>query len=212
MGKEHNEVIVAQFASKEEAQKALKRLEDVLEATGSQLAEGSLVTRQEDGEVDVVDLQDTDLRDIVAGAADLTFFVATGLAKIAFNTVVSGMALLMRGSGRFFNLAGSVATFPVKRLVRRFVPAKRLARIALTLNPGTAAVVIEADERLRGALEETLATAGGTVVSLGSAQAIEEGSIQEALSELEIVDAAQEVALETAAAVADVVDAADCTT
>ena len=96
MGKENNEIVVARFNSREEAQKALKRLEDVLEATGGTLAEGSLVTRKEDGEVDVVDLQDTDLRDIVAGAADLTFFIATGLAKIAFNTAVSGVALHAR--------------------------------------------------------------------------------------------------------------------
>ncbi len=206
MGKENNEIVVARFNSREEAQKALKRLEDVLEATGGTLAEGSLVTRKEDGEVDVVDLQDTDLRDIVAGAADLTFFIATGLAKIAFNTAVSGVALLMRGSGRLFDLASSVVTLPVKRFVRRFVPVKSLANIALTLNPGAAAVVIEANERLRGALEETLATAGGEVVNLGNAQEIEVDGIQEALADLEIIDTAQEVALETAAAVTDAID------
>jgi predicted flap endonuclease-1-like 5' DNA nuclease len=201
MGIEENEVVVARFASKEDAQQALERMEDVLKATNGTLAEGALVMRRDDGEVEVVDLRDTAFSDIVAGAADLTFFIAGGVAKIAFNTAVSGIALLMRGTGRFVDLAGSIVFFPAKKLVRRLSPVKKMAQVAQSLSPGTAALVLEVNERLQSALEETVRVAGGEVIDLGRVEDVELSGLED-----EVADVVQAQAAATRTATEEMFD------
>jgi uncharacterized membrane protein len=166
MGTDSSSVVVAKFESKKQAQRALEQVEDVLKATDSKLDEGAFVARDTSGAVEVVDLKDTAMSDIIANAADLTLYLARGTAAIAFNVVISGVALLMEGTGRFASLAGSVATFPVKKLARLFSSTDSLERFGIALEPGNAAVVIQVPEPHSITLQDALKTAGGDIVDV----------------------------------------------
>lgn len=166
MGTESSNLIVARFESKDRAEHALDQVEQVLKATGSKLDEGTLVARDTEGEVEVVDLKDTAVSDIISNAADLTLYLARGTIVIGFNVVVSGLALIMEGTGRFASLAGAVATYPMKKLSRLFFSGDTLERLGIALEPGNAAVVIQVAERQLAALQDALKTAGGEIVGV----------------------------------------------
>jgi uncharacterized membrane protein len=166
MGTDSSNLIVAKFESKDQAEYALDQVEQVLKATDSKLDQGALVARDSTGGMEVVDLKDTAVSDIISNAADLTLYLARGTAAIAFNVGVSGLALLMEGTGRFASLAGSVATFPVKKLARLFSSTDSLERLGIVVEPGNAAVVLQVAERQLAALQDALKTAGGEIVGV----------------------------------------------
>lgn len=215
MGTDGSSLIVAKFENKDQAEQALGQVEQVLRATGSKLDEGTLVARDTEGEVEVVDLKDTAMSDIIGNAADLTLYLAMGTVRIAFNTAVSGLALLVESTGRFASLMGSVALFPVKKISRLFFSSDALERLGITLDPGNAAVVIQVAERHMATLHDALKTAGGEILGVtqldaglvDSAKTIAGAVAQDAAGKA--TDVAQEISDTTGTAADAIADAAD---
>jgi uncharacterized membrane protein len=166
------QVIVAQYESRGEAQKALKALDKTVKTQNVELQQGAIVTRAPDGILEIQKLNDNTLRQLASDTVDLTTFVVVGSAKIVAGTVRASFGLLTSGFGRAAALAGSAAAVATNR-ARTFTGGdKPLRRIGGSLKPGGAAimVVVDADhaEQVAAVLEAAKPKPSATAAEAGA--------------------------------------------
>ncbi len=154
-----SKTIVAKFANMEAAREALNELGGKDEGVHG----GSVLLRDESGSVYVREIDERSLGEITRSGIDLgTFLVAGGIGILA-DAFFSSANLLLRGTGKAFDLGGAIVKAPVRRVQGILSADPDVKSIGQTLAPGGSALVVAVDENKSAEVVARLVAHGGLV-------------------------------------------------
>lgn len=151
--------IVATFDNLEAAREALDELGD----KDSGIQSGSMLLRDQSGSIYMRDLDDRSLGEIARNGINLGTFVIIGGLGILVDAAMSTGNLLLRSSGRAFDLAGSLVKSPVHRMRAILLPDPDLKTIGNSLQPGGSAIVVDVDADKSAEVAARLVARGAAV-------------------------------------------------
>lgn len=152
------ETIVARFASMSAAQQAMNELGSKDEG----VQRGAVLLRDESGSVYIQQLGGRGLKQVAKDGAGLGLFLVSGGLGIAVVAAASTANLLLRGTGRALELAGSVAKVPLDK-VQDVLHNPKLNNIGATLATGGSALVVEVDADKAAEMKARLVAQGATL-------------------------------------------------
>lgn len=141
------QVIVAEFKDRKQAEHALnlinKELNGNKEATA--LHQGAVVTRDEDGILEIVDVKGDSFKQLTTDAATLAWQLGAGSLRILTTAVTASVLLTVNSIGKAVNLAGSAAALSGDKMRSALNSDKPLRKIGSRLTPGSSALVVVVD-------------------------------------------------------------------
>ncbi len=168
MAETQRQVIVVRFENRKEAQQALERLTQMLDAQHVDLQQGALLTRAADGVLEIEAVGESGVGKLVKDAASLTVFLAVGSVKIVAGTLRAGVGLVGSGIKRAAALTGAAVMLSANTTRNLTGGDKPLRKIGGGLEPGAAAVVVVVDaayaEQAAAVLHFAQPSASGTAV------------------------------------------------
>jgi hypothetical protein len=165
------ETLVVTFENRKDAEEAIRVINKALRKRHETIYQGALISLDEEREVEIKDLHDTDLSDVISGGVGLVFDTGIGGFQLLWSTLGAGIAFfgggwrLLRSTVRRGRaLAGTTWTIPRRRRLEPFGAEGHVEPTSVGLAPGGSAVVVVADHETAADLATDLVNCGGELV------------------------------------------------
>lgn len=156
--------IIARFEHAADARQAVQQTAMVLSLPDHAKLRGALIRQTESGQVVIQSLKETEIGEIVVGAAGLAFFMSSSALKIMGNTIRAGGKLILDGSERALRLALAAAMLPVQQLRRQESFGGLVESIIAMTDQDATVLIMELNDEDLEIVRTTLEASGGELI------------------------------------------------
>ena len=186
MTDQNAEVVVVTFEDRNQAQKALRSLNEADRADLIDIHEGALVSRDVYGEIHIDDLKLIGFDDLVRNSVGIALNVAVSGTGLLLVTAFEGLRILSRGGWQLAGLATALLASPLHRMRDTIIPDSRVKTVGADLEPGGSAVVAVVNADVATDLAAELERRGGVIFT--ATEDIEVVEEVEIVEEIEVIE------------------------